>query len=308
MKKQLLSAFMILLVGFGSLLQLSAFVHSNRDYLPQSFIALVPPPPEALAVAYGVPLNTANIGLFAYYKHSSWDLSDCVPAFRNYTQSTNYIDGYVRVWSDERGTNFEGDMAHDPSTNYKYAYIDVQVRVRSDGWILAWITEDQNKAFICHWGYKIRNTLEAGLPDNYATCLSRAIYRVYHNAGVSWIGYDVVKYYDYQYSDSTRLSIFGLLNFDGAGASPSDEHFYFIVPSVNAEIEACWIAAAGYSDVGTDGIYLDASKKIAGTTGFGWYAVDVSGSVNEDIRHDVRVYHDASSGSGIGCSVILWTS
>lgn len=307
MKRQVLSALLIMLVGFGGLLQLSSFVHSNREYLPKNFIRLVPPPPEALASDFGTPLVTTDIGLFAYYEAADWDLNDVIPACHNYTQYTNYIDGYVRVWIDVDGTTFEGDEDHNPAIDDRYGYIDVSVRVRSDGWILAWIEDTQNKAFICHWGGNIKTTTDNNTPNDYETCLGRAIHRVYHNAGVSWVGYDVINYYDYEFPDATRLSIFGLLNRDGAGALPNEEHFYFIIPS-GITIEECWLAFGGTQGAG-DGVWLDnVNQDGYGASSYGWYAVDITSSLSVSTRHDVKTDHDAASQSGICVACILWSS
>lgn len=309
MNRSILSYFLILIVGFGSLLQLSAYVHSNRESFPQNFIRLIPPPLEALAASFGTPIVTTDIGLFAYYEAADWDLNDVIPAFHNYTQYSNYVDGYVRVWSDVHGTTFEGDEYHDPD-NDRYGYIDVSVRVRSDGWILAWINEDQNKGLICIWGDHVLQIaeFEAFLPyDTYNTCLSRAIHRVYHNAGVSWVGYDEIFYYDYEYPDATRLCIFGDQVDCVTGYGPYTDHYYFTIPDT-VTIEEAYLCGAGWSD-DTYGVWLDDVLKIEmyPSYGKGWLAVDISSSISIGTRHDVKIDCYANE-AHTSSYILLWTS
>jgi hypothetical protein len=57
-------------------------------------------------------------------------LADTVPAFVSYFDGGNYYDGLVRVWD-------SGTIGASSSVSYD-DYVDVKVRVRADGWILAW--------------------------------------------------------------------------------------------------------------------------------------------------------------------------
>jgi len=316
MKKKILLAVLLLLVGVNGVVGLSYYIHGDNS-LKGNYINLIPPPPQALASDYGNPLVTTDIGLFAYYEAADWDLNDVIPAFLNYTQYSNYVDGFVRVHSNVKGTTFEGgDHGHTASTPI---YIDVRVRVRSDGWILAWLTDTQNKAFILHWGDDVK--AEEGLtespidaistPDDYGTCLSRAIYRVYHNAGVSWIGYDKIFYYDYEFTDATRLYVFGdYTQSVHPDASANSEEFYFIVPN-SVTIEHAILAYAGHNASGDDIDidYADRATIVWGTDATGWSVLDITGILTEGTKHLVELDNGGSGqGESIACGVIMWTS
>jgi len=317
MKKHgLLIGFFAFIVAFNILIGISGYVHEDSG-LQGNYLKLIPPPPEALAVSYGTPLSTVDIGLFAYYKHSSWDLSDCIPAFLNYTQYSNYVDGYVRVHSNVKGTTFEGGNYGHTASNP--IYIDVQVRIRSDGWILAWLEDTQNKAFILHWGDDVKgyeglteDPIDAiSTPDDYGTCLGRAIYRVYHNAGVSWIGYDEIYYYDYEFPDATRLYIFGdYVQSVFPDSEEENEPFYFIVPD-DVTIENTILAYAGHNSSGDDIDidYVDRASINWGVEGTGWTSLDIDAYVTEGTKHLVELNNGGSGqGESIACGVIMWTS
>jgi len=175
-------------------------------------------PSFALADGYdfGNPLDTSNIQFITYYQEpSGWTLAETVTAFVSYTDHGNYIDGIVRVWMDQRSsTNFIGGDR----------YIDIEVRVRADGWILAWLRKDQELAYLIFWGHHRAAT---GAPVIGATTLSRAIQRVYYVAGKTFPGYKAFYLYDYTHPTANRLLIFGKTMYT---KYKSYFYLYYIIP------------------------------------------------------------------------------
>lgn len=169
---------------------------------------------------YGNPLDTSNIMLFAYYKDpNGWILANTVPAFEAYTDHGNYYDGIVRVWMDQSASNnFVGSEFS----------VDVCVRVRADGWILAWLTKDQSYAYIVFWGHSIS---VAASPVIGATTPSRAIQRVFYAAGKNFPGHTAINHYDFTHPTAKKLLIFGksLQRYGTAGTSTAT--FYYTFPA-----------------------------------------------------------------------------
>jgi len=134
---------------------------------PFGGISLLAPPAYAVeATETTPPLNTSRIGLIAYYQRvGGWTLADTVPAFVSYFDGGNYYDGLVRVW-DSGTIGASSSVSHDDCVN-------VKVRVRADGWILAWFDRYLDDAgAIVWWGHTRGQT---GSPPAYSTTLSRAI-------------------------------------------------------------------------------------------------------------------------------------
>lgn len=245
--------------------------------------------PIVYATDYGNPLTTTNIGLFAYYNETSdWTLADTVSAWQNYTDNGNYYDGYVRVWQDVTETTFVGDDV----------YVDVYVRVRADGWILAWLNQSgvHERGDVVFWGHERQGT---GNPPANSTVLSRAMYRVYNAAGESWDGYDAINYYDYEYTTATRLVIFG-------ESSPTVE-FYCTMPS-GVTVVADYASASTWCGSGDYGYFkVNGVTKWSVEAGYdqGWETMDIDVSATET-KHSFTIttnydnYHDFA--------VILWLS
>ncbi|MFQ6053025.1 MAG: hypothetical protein ACE5OO_02180 [Candidatus Bathyarchaeia archaeon] len=161
------------------------------------------------------PLDTSVIGLFCYYKAAdSIILENCLPAFHSYTMYCNYIDGTVRVWD---STTVGGRQ----SSFY------VHVRVRADGWILAWILRTDNRARIVWWG---GDPADLPTPPTYSTRLGRAIQLVMDEAGISGFSWTGLQYYDYEYPDAARLYLFGKrMEWPGPSAWVYNESVYYYV-------------------------------------------------------------------------------
>ena len=153
------------------------------------------------------PLDTSVIGLFCYFKPvSSIVLNNCLAALQTYTQYGNYIDGTVRVWdshaigasSPYRGA--DGESTYFP--NYSYGdhgdtYHDVHVRIRADGWILAWMLRTEDRGRTIWWSDGSTIPRQLPTPTTYGNRLGRAIQIIMSVAGISGFSWTSLQYYDY---------------------------------------------------------------------------------------------------------------
>jgi len=247
---------------------------------------------------FGNPLDTSNIGLFAYFKEESgWTLADTVPAFEGYTDHGNYYDGIVRVWQDQRSdTNFLGSDV----------YIDIQVRVRGDGWILAWMTRDQDKGNIVFWG---RSRFSEGNPVIGATTLSRAMQRVYHAAGKEWVGHSAIKYYDYEFPEAGKLVIFGGSG-SKVGCGTRNKTIYCVLPAGVTVYKAILSYGCGSTDTGKVYYYID-GEQIAyyslHNSKRGWIGYDVTQYFSSEEKHALKMTIRGAFGKTLAfMAIILW--
>ena len=246
---------------------------------------------------FGNPLDASNIMLFAYYKDpNGWVLADTVPAFENYTAYGNYYDGFVRVWMDQPASNnFIGSQF----------YVDVCVRVRADGWILAWLTKDQSYAYIVFWG---RTYISAGPPVIGATIPSRAIQRVFYASGKTFPGHSAINHYDFTHKTAKKLLIFGKSLYKVSGTSSVD--FYYTFPShvqiIDASTSTCFQGAANaYGKIYVDGTLI--YNFPGGATP--WKAINwPSWALTKEVKHTVRleVFAPTGYGSTLNLAIILW--
>ena len=82
-------------------------------------------------------LDTSKIGTFAYiYYGDDIDITgeDLLSHFHAYEQHSSYVDGVMRIWD----TGSESEAPINPYNNY----CDVYVRVRTDGWMMAFFPDD----------------------------------------------------------------------------------------------------------------------------------------------------------------------
>ena len=269
---------------------------------------------------YGNPLDTSNIGLFCYYNQTSgWTLNDTVPAFTIYTDHGNYIDGEVTVWQDATGNTYAGS---DFNTT-------VMVRVRADGWIMAWTNKTQERGELLFYGH---NRLSYGTLTINATSLSRAIERVFYASGQVFCGYSAVRYWDFEYDSSTRLIIFGReTNRTSTTVGILAEHFYFTIKNTVWIEHAIVCFGGGVQTVGGQNVELllklDSAQlyrlRVSPSYNvslysppneyrFGWTSVDVSGSVTAGVKADVlnsiEDYYDQIATTRITSTVMLWLS
>ena len=173
-------------------------------------VALMMVAPMVNAYSFGVPLTTTGIGLFCYYNEpTDFTLANTVTAFQAYTDHGTYYDGIVRVYQSAVGTTYTGSGE----------YADVNIRVRADGWIMAWLNSTQDNKKILYTG--------AGTETDYWTSLGRAISRIYYVSSKSFPGYDALYYYDYSQPLATRL-VYLTMNFVVYYGDLTDATYYII--------------------------------------------------------------------------------
>lgn len=249
-------------------------------------ISLAPPPLEAVeGTATTPPLDTSQIGLIAYYERSGgWELADTVPAFVEYTDGGNYYDGLVRVW--------DSGYIGAESTTGDDSYVDVHVRVRADGWILAWFERGEDPGAIVWWSH-VRKA--SGNPPEYATTLSRAIEIVFYVAGVPFPGYDKIGLYDYSEPDAKRLLIFGYSKH--VHGSSDTRVFYYTIPSESPMTPIKLLVRAGgghtgYADDGRCKLWIDDVLIYDKTDNlWGWDTYEIgSFALEKGVQHVVKVY------------------
>jgi len=267
---------MIMVLALASMPCIAGVVHAAHDY--------------------GNPLDTSNIMLFAYYKDpDGWTLANTVPAFESYTDHGNYYDGIVRVWMDKSASNdFVGSEF----------YVDVCVRVRADGWILAWLTTAQSYVHIVFWGHSIAT---AAPPVIGATVPSRAIQRVFYVAGKTFPGHDAINYYDFAHPTAKKLLIFGK---SCLWSSSSTVTFYYTFPAYVQILDAG--ASFAYQETRSDNygyIKIDDDMFASFASSTYWTSASLpSGARTLETKHAVALYSYIYSNSytRINLALIFW--
>lgn len=274
------------------------------------YISLSTPPAQALSAPgdpndpnYGVPINTTNIGLFCYYNESTgWILNQTVTAFVYYTDYGNYYDAQVQVWQEMTGSSYEGS---DFCTT-------VNVRVRTDGWIMAFINRTYDKANIPYWG-ATRATYYGGSPIANATSLARAIQRVYSAASKTFPGYVAFSYYDFERPTATKLLMFGSWITHGSYDFTSDTLCYVTIPATISLLYAYGTMGGGCYNYGLTatlkyavgaGSYTDIlTLTRSGNGPVGWSGASFSlSATSTKITFDLYTY-DAH---GVVYTLIFW--
>lgn len=248
---------------------------------------------------FGNPLNTSNIMLFAYYYDANgWVLANTVPAFENYTDHGNYYDGFVRVWMDQRAdNNFLGSEF----------YVDVRVRVRADGWILAWLTTDQPYAYIVFWGHSVATN---GPPVIGATVPSRAIQRVFYVSGKTFPGHTAINIYDFTHPTAKKLLVFGKTAEYFAHDLTASVAFYYTIPSyVQVTDAATSISFWEKHSYNWGKIYFDGTLIDDMPSTKYWHSASLpSSALAKETKHTVQItlYCYNSQYSRANFAIILW--
>lgn len=289
-----------LMVGLPLLLAFILLAYRLKPRLKPYAIALIllftliPVAPRAHAtITFGNPLTTTNIMLFAYYNHTSWTLQDTSTAFVNYTDHGTYYDGYVRVWHDTGGTNYEGSDA----------YVDCKLRVRSDGYIMAWLDKTvHNESDSIYWG---DSRLSPSPIDENSTTPFRAIERVFYVAGETFPEYENLYLYDYYYSSATKL-VFINMHKTGTG----NQYIYLIVPSANVGTIHSMIIGYGGRCVGPNWVYFQwegVTFYSTQTNGrFGWFSY-MNSSLARDTKYTFKMWNNDAAGE-TAATILLWLS
>ena len=176
--------------------------------------------------AAGDQIDTSNILVMGYYytNGTEIDLSQAIQEFDYVTESTGqYVEGKLQMWCDcPNGIN-PGDIQvyerrDDADTDILFA-TNITVRVKSDGWIVAWLTNDQNISDIVFWNDANTNSNPSD------TTIGKAIWRITDRVGIDY-DKDEVNYYSYKYPAADRLLIGGRMV-----TGNSDETYHFLIPS-----------------------------------------------------------------------------
>ncbi|RLE66375.1 MAG: hypothetical protein DRJ38_01970 [Thermoprotei archaeon] len=178
--------------------------------------------PSASAVT--PPLDTSQIGIMAWEKVADYiQLNKTLSIYESFTWGGNYIDGKVIIAD---GKNNAYEPGSDDSV---YGYIKVDVRVRADGYVIAYLKRASAGGYTTGGRCSLlwtsfRDGDSGGTTLANGTVLSQAIYVVAKIAGLSpdqQTIFNQAKYYDFEYPEAKRLIIFG----KWGGGNPS--RFYF---------------------------------------------------------------------------------
>ena len=251
------------------------------------------------------PLDTSMIALLCYFDHGApITKANFLAAFQTYTEYDNYIDGIVYVWSDTYtgpASPYAGDY-FGSLTQGGNVKLEVHVRIRTDGWILAWIERTQEYGLITWMGSRPNNG-NTTPPTNYSTRLARAIYILLDEAGIeSGFSYETsVGYFDYEYVTATKLYMFGRIWCQSAFQSPAiwmDQYYHTVPNSVTIRrarlaYDYYW-GSNSYSRWGrvwlyydTHQLYYSGNDYLGGWNGFWYYmrAVDVLAYMELGVQH-----------------------
>lgn len=188
-------------------------------------------------------LDTSKIGTFAYIDYGDGiDITgdDLLAHFLDYQQHNSYVDGVMRIWD-------TGGQSGEPDDNY----CDVYVRVRTDGWMMAFFPDDahkndnwfgwtldnyENRADLVWWGHTSGHICQpnpGGFPPQDSTRLGRALFETWEAVKADPdnlkfdFSYSDVGYYDYEYQSAKSIYIFGCGRSIGTGSS---YYYYFTIP------------------------------------------------------------------------------
>ena len=183
------------------------------------------------------PLDTSKIGIMAWEKVADYiQLNKTLSIYANYTWGGNYIDGLVIV----------NDGSNNPGTSFGRESIGVSIRVRADGYVIAWLRRESAGGYKCGGRCSLlwtsfTDTANGGSTPGNATVLSQAIYIAAKAAGLSpdqQTIFNQAKYYDYEFPEAKRLIIFG----KWGGGRPS--RFYFT--PINVKVIKAYTSGEGY--------------------------------------------------------------
>lgn len=250
----------------------------------------------------GNTIDTSNIFLMAYYNPgTNIDLSTAIQEFDFVTESTGqYVEGKLRIWYDDPDGRNPGNIQDferrdNADTTILFAS-NVTVRVRSDGWIVAWLTNEQNLSDIVFF-----NDANTGdLPSN--TTLGKAIWRITNRTGTNY-NKDDLNYYSYKYPAADKLLIGGRVTTTGG------ETYSFLMPSTITVYDAkilwtaymrddlgnIWQSISGKIKMNTTDIYYKATNidnYYTGLYDYGRYYQDIT---EKGVRHTIYM---ESGGSG----------
>jgi len=240
-------------------------------------------------------IDTSNILLIGYYDNIlQIDLSQAIQEFDHVTETTGqYVEGIITIWHDSSdGINTGGIREYENIDGTETDILlatNVTVRVKSDGWVVGWLTNDQNANDFVFW----RDVNSLYIPSD--TTIGQAIHRITTRIGRSY-DKSQVNYYSYKYPAADRLLIKGRV------CSVSSETYYLLIPStVTVYITDLTSSIYGYSNyIKVDGEYVYLSTQYQ----FARFNEDIT-DVSRDIRHSITTYSKLNLKSAV---VILYQS
>jgi hypothetical protein len=259
-------------------------------------------PVQAVVYDYGSPLTTASIGLFAYYDLGvPITLADTVTGWEGYTDYGTYYDGIVRVRMATSLTVFTSSSSY---------YVDIPVRVRDDGWIMAWITTATAEKWIPFFTHSAEYGITAGTPTaftDYQTSLSRALYRILYCANiVGTYTYDDVGYYDYEIPLATKFIM--IHAYDYTSPNPMYRHMYLSIPS--GTVRKSYTMCNNYSSNGVNlYLYFDETQLATTQSRNLYVGYDTTALCTLSTTHDISTldtYASGSSGRDMQIVQMLW--
>ncbi|MFH1127044.1 MAG: hypothetical protein V1718_02955 [archaeon] len=189
-------------------------------------------------------IDTSNIYIMAYYRAGpSADLSQAIQEFDYVRESTGqYVEGQLEIWHNfpngrDTGASTDFEIRDGVFTDIPFS-TTVNVRVKSDGWIVAWLTNEQNLSDIVFWNRVADYNL---VPLD--TTLGQAIWRISNRLNANY-DKNGVKYYSYKYPDANRLLIGGAKTISNAAS------YSFLIPSEITLYEADFLWVSYLEDTG----------------------------------------------------------
>jgi len=251
----------------------------------------------AESASAGSQIDTSNIYIMAYYKAApEIVLSTAIQEFDKVTESTGqYVEGEIEIWHNShpdgrnKGDALDMEIRDNTVTNIQFT-TTVKVRVRSDGWIVAWLANDQNPNDMIFWDYVKSDAYSP--PD---TTLGKAIWRITDQLNINYNKNDV-KYYSYKYPNADRLKIGGSKIHDLYGT------YYFLIPSTITLYEANILWTSYMHDGNTltivnETIKIDSESifnknttaSYIGTYDLAKYYYAIRQDISRDIRHEIFI-------------------
>ena len=258
-------------------------------------------------------INTSNIFIIGYYNsESDIDLSQAMQEFDHITETTDqYIEGILTIWHD----NSDGI---NPGNIYEYEYKNgaktdtllastINVRVKSDGWIVAWLTNDQDINDLVFWNDAKSDT------DLTDTTIGKAIWRISNRIGINYDN-KLVNYYSYKYPAADRLLIGGRTVY-----CRDKETYFFLIPSATTLYKANLLSTLYLVDSTSSGSVTGSiktnddyilNKKTSnefkeGLFEYARYNKDIT-DMERDTRHTVYMKGDGSSeGTTVKSAVVF---
>ena len=244
-------------------------------------------------------IDTSNIFMMGYYNPGSEiDLSRAIQEFDHITEITDqYVEGKLIIWHDNPGginpgNIYEYEYKNGVETDIPFA-TNITVRVMSDGWIVAWLTNDQDINDLVFWNDAKSDTVATD------TTIGTAIWRIAKRAGMNY-DKDLVNYYSYKYPDADRLLIGGtVIYYD-------EETYFLLVPSTTTVYKLNLVgtsylrdyASSNYAIVieidGNDIIHIHSTSEFdKDLYDYSRYCKDIS-YIERDTRHTVYMVSDSS--------------